>query len=446
MIGFPFDSLVTYDEYGNPIFDRAVSSKPLKSLISKLFTTGVMPNPSDNFQVFAGTEGMTVVVHAGYAVIDGGLKLEENNRTLEIQASDSNYDRIDTVILRWNGNDNARVCDLYVLEGTPAPNPVRPELTRAGSIYEIGLADIIIPRNTGAISQQRITDTRYDSERCGIVSSVSEFDTTTLYAQVQADLASFKAEEQADFIVWYNDIKDRIDHITAETLQAQIDDINEPTITEASTRANIATGDTYSTILGKIKKWFTDIPNLFVSKSGDTMSGDLTIDKHSGTSGAVSTSDLILGNNIPQGTAGNSLGRIDIYGNGQYRERLYCDALTANRNVALPDKSGTIALISDFGWDNPVTVNLNSGTATYQKHKLLGLKRVTINSSSQPSTSAVLTGKIPSDYIPVISTLGTFYDNNGNPRNVLFYDSGNNGKMMINAGTNTGLVGEYLYW
>ena len=48
MIGFPFDSLITYDEHGNPSYDRAVSSKPLKTLISKLFTTGVMPNPSDN--------------------------------------------------------------------------------------------------------------------------------------------------------------------------------------------------------------------------------------------------------------------------------------------------------------------------------------------------------------------------------------------------------------
>jgi hypothetical protein len=218
MIGFPFDSLVTYDEFGNPIFDRAVSSKPLKSLIGKLFTTGVMPNPSDNFQVFAGTEGMTVIVHAGFAVIEGGLKLEEDSRTLEVQASDSNYDRIDTVVLRWNGNDNARVCDLYVLEGTPAPEPVRPELTRAGSIYEIGLADIIIPRNTGTISQQRITDTRYDTDRCGIVSSVSEFDTTTLYEQVQADLADFKDVEEAEFLEWFDTIKEKLENLTPEDL------------------------------------------------------------------------------------------------------------------------------------------------------------------------------------------------------------------------------------
>ena len=236
MIGFPFDSIVSFDEHGYPIFDRAVSSKPLKSLIAKLFSTGVMPNPSNNLQVFAGEEGMTVTVKAGFCVIEGGLKLEDTDRTLEIQAADTTYDRIDTVVMRWNGNDNARVCDLYVLEGTPAASPVRPELTREGSIYEIGLADIFIPRNTSVIAQQRITDTRLDTDRCGIVSSVSEFDTSTLYAQIQADLDEFKDVEEADFIEWYNAIKDRIDSITAETLQAQIDELHDEIHEETETK------------------------------------------------------------------------------------------------------------------------------------------------------------------------------------------------------------------
>lgn len=183
-----------------------------------------------------------------------------------------------------------------------------------------------------------------------------------------------------------------------------------------------------------------------VNKAGDTMSGVLTIDAANGTTSAVGTSRLNIGNTTPSGTAGNSTGFLFLYGNGNRYARLSASGVTSNRNIELPDKAGTVALTSDFGWGNAVVVNLNSGTATYQKHALLGLKRVTINSSSQPSTSTILTGKIPSDYIPVISTLGTFYDNNGNPRNILFYDTGNSGKMMINAGSTTGLVGEYLYW
>lgn len=221
MIGFPFDSHVTFESDGTPVYDRAITSAPLRKLIAKLLTDGVLPNPSTNLQVEAGS-GMNVVVNPGFAICAGGLKLEENQRTLAIQAADSNYDRIDTVVLRWNDNDSERICDLYIVEGIPAASPLRPELTRTESIWELGLADLFINKNFSAISNQRITDTRYETARCGIISAISEFDTTTLYQQVQADLAGFKASEQADFIAWFDDIKGQLSEDAAGNLQKQI--------------------------------------------------------------------------------------------------------------------------------------------------------------------------------------------------------------------------------
>ena len=48
-------------------------------------------------------------------------------------------------------------------------------------------------------------------------------------------------------------------------------DNQTPTVTEASTRANLAAGDTLKTIIGKIKKFFTDIKDLaFIAKDGST--------------------------------------------------------------------------------------------------------------------------------------------------------------------------------
>lgn len=221
MIGFPFDSHITFESDGTPVYDRAITSAPLRKLIAKLLTDGVLPNPSTNLQVEAGS-GMNVVVNPGFAICAGGLKLEENQRTLAIQAADSNYDRIDTVVLRWNDNDSERICDLYIVEGIPAASPLRPELTRTESIWELGLADLFINKNSSAISNQRITDTRYETARCGIISAISEFDTTTLYQQVQADLAGFKASEQADFIAWFDDIKGQLSEDAAGNLQKQI--------------------------------------------------------------------------------------------------------------------------------------------------------------------------------------------------------------------------------
>ena len=226
MIGFPFDSQVTYEEDGTPVYDRAITSIPLRQLIKKMLSNGVLPNPSTNLQVQPGT-GMNVIVNPGFAIIEGGLKYEEAQRTLAVQASDTAYDRIDTVVLRWNDNANARNCDLYVVQGTPAASPVRPSLNRAGSVYELGLADLFIVANSSAISAARITDTRYEEERCGIISSIAEFDSDAIYQQVQADLAEFQENEQAEFVAWFERIVGLLSEDAAGNLQLQIDDINK---------------------------------------------------------------------------------------------------------------------------------------------------------------------------------------------------------------------------
>lgn len=225
MIGFPFDSHVTYESDGTPVYDRAISSEPLRNLLHKLFTDGILPDVSTNLQVVAGS-GMNVVVKAGFAIVQGCLKLEENDRTLAIQASSATNDRIDTVVLRLNSNDDQRYCDLYIREGTPASNPNRPNLVRSDSVYELGLADIFVSKTITSITQSKITDTRYEAERCGVISSLSEYDTTTIYSQVQADLKEFKDTEQAEFLAWYENIKNILDESTAGHLQNEIDATN----------------------------------------------------------------------------------------------------------------------------------------------------------------------------------------------------------------------------
>ena len=274
MIGFPFDSHVTFESDGTPVYDRAITSAPLRKLIAKLLTDGVLPNPSTNLQVEAGS-GMNVVVNPGFAICAGGLKLEENQRTLAIQAADSNYDRIDTVVLRWNDNDSERICDLYIVEGIPAASPLRPKLTRTESIWELGLADLFVNKNSSAISNQRITDTRYETARCGIISAISEFDTTTLYQQVQADLAGFKASEQADFITWFNDIKGQLSEDAAGNLQKQIG-----TLESLKTEVKTNLVNALNWVVGKTSGVIAKLGSADISKIGDgTVTGAIVNNK-----------------------------------------------------------------------------------------------------------------------------------------------------------------------
>lgn len=73
------------------------------------------------------------------------------------------------------------------------------------------------------------------------------------------------------------------------------------------------------------------------------------INNKNGSADNAGYAELILGNATAEGTAGNKRGWISIYNrNDKYAVLSTASTLTANREVALPDKSGTIALTSDI--------------------------------------------------------------------------------------------------
>ena len=152
----------------------------------------------------------------------------------------------------------------------------------------------------------------------------------------------------------------------------------DTTFTEASTRTNIASGDTFATILGKIKKFFTDLKTVafsgsyndlsdqptipvgsdYVAKTGDTMSGKLRVISSSGegivvsknhTSSTSALSHITVGNDIADGTAGSSYGGLILYGKSNMSVALQATAAASSHKIIeLPNKSGTLALTSDI--------------------------------------------------------------------------------------------------
>lgn len=95
-------------------------------------------------------------------------------------------------------------------------------------------------------------------------------------------------------------------------------------------------------------------------RDGGTIGGSLNI-INKGTSSTVGNSTLILGNNIAEGSADNSRGRIGIFSNNTRYTWFYAsDDQTANRTIYLPDKNGTIALTSDIPYYVDVTVTTDS--------------------------------------------------------------------------------------
>lgn len=231
MHSFPWNAvLLGEDETTNyPILDRTAGADDLRMWIKALMTEGVYLANADAFAV-TPSEGMKVLVSPGMCIIEGTPGQEPNTRELALQASAS-QDRIDTIVIRWDDNRDVRNMDLYVKTGVASATPVRPTLTRTETIKELGLCDIYIPANTTSVSQNRITDTRLDTARCGMVTAILKIDTTTFFNQLQA---------QTDIAVAL--AQSALDGTLAGELQANINAVDEKADSKVSKTGDTMTG------------------------------------------------------------------------------------------------------------------------------------------------------------------------------------------------------------
>lgn len=220
MIAFPFDSHISsYDDNGYPIYDRASTSEEFAKLFECLLRDGVFD--SNMCQVLAGS-GLTATVGTGGMMIQGRFGYITEAETVTFEAA-SNQKRIDTVVLRRDLSSSVNNIVCAVVKGTPGSNPSAPTLTRDGTIWELGIANVTIPANSSVISQSNINDTRLNNSRCGLVAAImTDINTTTLYNQIQSDLAQFKAVQEADFEEWFETLQTQLDGDVAASLQSQL--------------------------------------------------------------------------------------------------------------------------------------------------------------------------------------------------------------------------------
>lgn len=247
MKSYPYTSEVTYDSRNLPLYDRAVDSAFLRKVFAQYFSDGVFYKPENALQVVADT-GMQVKVQPGACHIQGAMGIEEDIRTLQVQAAET-QDRIDTVVARHDLSRAMRKIDLYVLKGLAAESPQPPTLTRDGTTWEIGLANLFISKNTTNIPQERITDTRLDTSRCGqVMTPLQTPDWAPYFAQLQAVIAA-QAEAgssqmeawQTAFEGWFEHVKGQLSEDPAGHLQVQVD--------AAAAAAQAATSRSYTAIL-----------------------------------------------------------------------------------------------------------------------------------------------------------------------------------------------------
>lgn len=199
--------------------DRVYDADSFSDWLKKFFTTGVF---NGELSVTA-SGGMGISVASGYCNINGKVMMF-NTTPLTVGTADASYYRIDSVIIERN--DTQRNFILKIVQGNVGSESTVTGVTpvRAGGIYQLIIARILVKPGATAITQADITDTRADASLCGIVAStVTQMDFTQFSAQFEAYLDDFKSGQQADFEAWFAGIQDVLDEDTAGHLQNEID-------------------------------------------------------------------------------------------------------------------------------------------------------------------------------------------------------------------------------
>lgn len=177
--------------------DRPYNAEQMTLYFEGLISNGIYESIGDKFQVTA-SEGMTVNVGTGRAMIKSHWIKNDSSLSLSIDAASTQYNRMDAIILRYDAT--AREISIVVKKGTETSGvPSAPEATRDNDVYELWLATVRVMKNTAAITQAMITDFRM-SALCGYVTGlIQQVDTSTLFAQWQAAYEAYYAQATAAF-------------------------------------------------------------------------------------------------------------------------------------------------------------------------------------------------------------------------------------------------------
>ena len=149
--------------------DRVYSATDFAAYFGRLVSNGIFYTSASNLLVTPGS-GMAVSIAAGSAWINGYSYENTDALDLNLTTASGVNPRIDRVVVRFNAVE--RRIYLATLTGTPSEVPVVPALTRSNDTFELGLADILVPKGSVTVAALSITDTRLNTALCGLVNSL----------------------------------------------------------------------------------------------------------------------------------------------------------------------------------------------------------------------------------------------------------------------------------
>ena len=226
---FPFDSKASgYDDYGYPIYDRAVGASMLRQTFAKFFSNGVFDTPENALQLSKG-KGLKVNIAEGVAIINGSMaSVPEGGISVSLTDETTTAGTYAYgVFLRYDENSDKRSCYIAVRKGEAGSSPTPPEPERsAPGIWELRLGYVVVPTGSRDLSGATVTNEK-GLEYCPFAFPFEEIDVSGITADFRVS-----ANEALDALLdYFNQYKDMVaaavDETLAGQLQTQINQLKE---------------------------------------------------------------------------------------------------------------------------------------------------------------------------------------------------------------------------
>ena len=208
--------MITYGFFNSVNGDRRYNADQLGNYFKGLITNGVFEKVGKALKVTSNND-MSINIGSGKAYINE--KWVENDKTVNysIDASDTAYGRIDTVVIRLDYT--ARTISIKILKGTASPTPTAVSITRNSSIYDLKLAEVKVNANVTKITTSDISDYRLDTKVCGFVTGViKQVDTSDLFLQMQEDYKAVRNSIVKDLNVNTQVVTDMYTRVANDTI------------------------------------------------------------------------------------------------------------------------------------------------------------------------------------------------------------------------------------
>ncbi len=244
---------VEYGFFNSLNGDRKYNAEKLSAFFEGLISNGVFETVGNKLLVTAG-EGMSINIDTGRAFINSHYIKNTAVLNLKLPAADVQFDKIVRIVIRCDTSTAVRAVFFEIKEGAPAISPVAPGLTRNETVFEMALADVLIPANSESVNQGNISDLRMNTSLCGFVTGlVQQVDTTKLFLQWQDAYERYYNEATAEFNAYMASKKKAFD----EWLSALTESLNVDVTVHSYTSTFTTTEETTLSVPVNIAQYET---------------------------------------------------------------------------------------------------------------------------------------------------------------------------------------------